>query len=197
MKTSYVLSVALKVIGVVFLLEALVSVPLTIPAIAIYVNGIGRLSHESAPAFSFMIIIVAWLMLFCLFLTSILIIYSDRIAKYLVKSNDRDLVLKPHWVVPDILFISIQIIAILIVVKGIEYLLENTAKGVCLLFYPDIFNEVLDSRMRLQMGGESIAGLFIFIFGVVLFLYSHKITNFLDRFNRKKGRPNKALNSDG
>jgi hypothetical protein len=89
----------------------------------------------------------------------------------LVRSNDRDVGINPHWNVPDILFISIQFIAILIVVKGCGYLLENTAKGVCLIFSPNILNEVLDSTMRLEIGSELIAGLLIFIFGAVMFFF--------------------------
>ena len=195
MKTSYVLSSAFKVIGIVFFLKTVFFVPSAITAISIYVNGLSRLSHDSIPDFSFTIIVVAGFMLLYLFLTAILIIYSDKIAKYLVNTNDREVGLNPHWKVPDVLFISIQIIAILIVVKGFGYFIENTAKGVCLLFNPDIFKEVLDSRMRFEVSSQLISGLLLFIFGVALFFLSHRITNFIDRFNRT--RPNKALNSDG
>ena len=185
MKTSYVLSTAFKIIGVVFFLETLISVPSYIPAITLYINGLSRLSHESIPDFSVTIIVVAGLMLFSLSLTTALIIYSDEIAKSLVKSNDREVGLNPHWNVPDILFISIQIIALLIVVEGFGNILKGTAIGVCLLFNPDILNEVLNTRMRLEIGSELIAGLLIFISGVALFFLSHRITSFLNRFNRK------------
>jgi hypothetical protein len=186
MKTSYVLSAAFKIVGIVFFLKTVFFVPSAITATTIYVNGLSRLSHESIPDFSFTFIVVAGFMLLSLSLTTILIIYSDKIAKYLVNSNDREVGLNPHWNVPDVLFISIQIIAILIVVKGFGYFLENTAKGVCLLlFNRDILNEVLGSRMRFKISSEFITGLLLFIFGVGLFFLSHRITIFLDRFNRK------------
>ena len=185
MKTSYVLSAAFKIVGIVFFLKTVFFVPSAITATTIYVNGLSRLSHESIPDFSFTFIVVAGFMLLSLSLTTILIIYSDKIAKYLVNSNDREVGLNPHWNVPDVLFISIQIIAILIIVKGFGYFLENTAKGVCLLFNRDILNEVLGSRMRFEVSSELITGLLLFIFGVALFFLSHRITNFLDRFNRK------------
>ena len=190
MKTSYVLSTAFKVVGVVFFLKTLISVPAYISAIAIYINGLSRLSNESIPEFSLTFIVVAGLMLVTLILTTILIIYSDRIAKYLVESNDRDVGINPQWNVPDVLFISIQIIAVLIVVKGFGNLLDNAAKGACLIFNPAILNEAFDSKMRLDIGSGLIAGLLILIFGVAMFLLSHRITNFLDKFNRKSARPN-------
>jgi hypothetical protein len=196
MKTSYVLSAAFKIVGIVFFLETLISVLSYIPAITIYINSLSRLSNESIPDFSFPIIVVAGFVLLSLSLTTILIIYSDRISKCLVESNDREVGVNPHWNVPDVLFISIQIIATLTVVKGFRYFLENTAKGVCLLFNPDILNEVLDSRIRFEIGSELIAGLLLFIFGVALFFLSHRITNFLDRFNRKGARPNHVFQRD-
>ena len=190
MKTSYVLGVAFKIVGIVFLLETLISIPSYITATTIYLNGLRRLSLESIPDFSSTIVIVSGFMLFTLSLTTILIIYSDKLAKYLVKSDDREVGLDPHWRVPDVLFISIQIIAMLIVVKGIGYLLENTAKGVCVLFSPSMLNEVFDSRLRFETGSELMTGLLLFISGVALFFLSHRMTGFLDRVNRKGTRSN-------
>jgi hypothetical protein len=197
MKTSHVLSAAFKVVGIVFFMETLNSVPSAITAISLYLNGLSKVSPESISDFSSTIIVVAGFVLLSLVLTALLIIYSDSIARYLVQANDREVGINPHWNIPDILYISIQIIAILIVVDGSGYFFKSMAKGICLLFHPDIFKPVLDPRMRIEIGSEITAGLFNLIFGVALFFLSHRITDFLDRFYLKGARPVKGLDSGG
>lgn len=179
MKTNTLLSIAFKIVGVIFFLKTLILIPTMVP---LFYNIIKTTSLEAFLP----LLMVAFANILALGICILLVIYSDQIANYLIKSNDQEISPIQNLNVNDILYICIQLFVIFLIINSVTINLKLASTGFFWLFNQELLREYLDAKTKVEFGSSLIGGILLLLSGVVLFLLSNKITAFLGRFYRKQ-----------
>ncbi len=162
------------------------------------IYSIGKSTTYDFTDFTVPLVLYIGTLVLSIVLSLMLVIFSERIAFFLLRPNDKDWNLLPQWNVYDILYVSIQILALGIIIKSVSYFLRLLATGIYLMLHRDLIENIFDAKQKFELGGEAITAISFVIFGVSLIFFSNKIINLLDRFYRKRQvRPNESLNTDG